>query len=327
MRQELLRSVFVAFNAFSELSDDKQRFMANYTQLRTKVQVHAKDFFEHQLLVYGLVCFILGNTFSRHAMGLPYFIDQRSEEVALGNEESLAPLNRLRDEQELLRKAYCSFCEIVVGPLLGEVQTGDFGNEWLVDDSEPVPLEAAREALKSGQAAHNEERTGQEKSDPLIDQFLDGLAALSDLSLRTGLRTLALRVADKGVCVSVGEYSSPSESDPSRPQILRITILPLPMAEKASKGLGLPLNSKHRLHCRLELSCLPEELLELVPWTDEWIRGQESQAPNGPCSPIPLAEYQSLFSSPADDSSEWLGVDYLWSSAAKRVYKEWEEKT
>ena len=107
------------------------------------------------------------------------------------------------------------------------------------------------------------------------------------------------------------------------PLILSVGLLAVHVARPAEPGPEKSVPHPHDPVLRAEHL----ELLELVPWTDEWIRGQESQAPNGPCSPIPLAEYQSLFSSPADDSSEWLGVDYLWSSAAKRVYKEWEEKT
>jgi len=185
------------------------------------------------------------------------------------------------------------------------------------------------------------------ESNPIIMTFIDQLAAHFEVTVRPGARQLALRVADKAVSVYVGEYSTPSEKEPTRPLVLRLYLKGLSPFDKSFGRLGLPVNPKYFLGCDLEFSVLPSELPLLSDWVAEWIRGQESRIPDGPPIPILLAGEEQFFAFRGDQkeassfieplsesartafssgSSDWLSVHYLWSKAAHEAYNAWQKK-
>ncbi|GEM_PF-5704204 len=317
LRHDLLRNLFIDFRVFSELLNEKDKQAAEYTELKSKLQRLVGSVPGEQAIVYGLVCFVLGNVHARCTIRLPRLIDQKRRLVQDGLHSELESLNSLREEEGVLRNAYATFCELVIGPLLGDVQTMDFGSEWLFDDSEPVPPDQVKAALAKQQSAS----AISEHSEPIISSFLDQVAAQFEVALRIGPETLALRVEDKAVSVSVGEYCAPCDRHPTRPRVLRLNISGVSLLDRAFRQLGLPVNPKYHLKCRLEFSVLPAELPRLSSWTAEWVRGQALQSQNGPPIPIVLDGGEASFSA---SCSDWLSVDYLWSSAAREAYKTWE---
>lgn len=359
LRQPLLRDVFVHFDASSDLTTEKGHQAGQYRALKSKLQQFVEALRSEEPLVYGLVCFILGNAHSRHMIGLPRVIDRKRDLVNGGLLTESASLESLHQEAEVLRKAYGTFCELVVAPLLGDAEVMDFGSEWLFDESEPLPPAAAKEALARQQSGSpNDEVAGtaadvssasapRDPCDPIITTFLDQIAAHFEVTLMLASGRLAVRVADKAVSVTVAEYCAPSEREPTKPLILRMHLQGLPPYDKAFRQLGLPFNPKYYLHCRLEFSVLPSELPLLSTWTAEWIRGQESRNPNAPPIPILLAGEQEFFVFTGDENetspfmeplaehartsfasggSDWLSVDYLWSKAAREAYNAWASK-
>lgn len=153
LQYELLRHAYVDFNVLSDESDRKARQTAEFAALKAKLR--ELNVISEKALVYGFGCFVLANVHDRLTRSLPHFIDmQRStadgaldalfvdlqskldeaepeSDIGIDVEAISASaqknLRSLHDEHDLLRRAYHTFCEMVVAPLLDDEEPPDFG--------------------------------------------------------------------------------------------------------------------------------------------------------------------------------------------------------
>jgi hypothetical protein len=360
LRAQLLRDVFHALNVFpSDASPGPEEANDScYREFRKRFARLAALLPEEGPLVYGMVCYVLSNAYSRSTQRLFCFIEQHRE-LADTDPESRDSLDSLREEEHQVRVAYRSFCELVVAALLNEDPSMDFGSEWLVAEGEPDEDSDVGEAIGAADShdLSNLEQISKllfpldEESTPphpVIVTFLDQLAANFQTAISLSPQTIAVRIVNQAMLVSVGEYCAPSESDPTCPLVLRLQLRGVPFTDvKLLKGLGLAPTPRSWMNCRLEFSILPNELARLATWTADWIRGQQSRNTLPPPIPIRLAGENRFFDfvgdpaeqSPfvemaaqaarhgfAEEGQDWLSVEYLWSKAAREAYNLWNER-
>ena len=348
-RATLLRDMYVTLNVYDDDS------AAQYREFKRRLSALACLSPSEELVVYGMVCFVLGNVLHRATHGLFRIVDRKREllDVAPNEAESIASL---REEEHKLRVAYKSFCELVVTGLLNEEPGVDFGSEWLFDMAAPEPsqpFEVPDKALVDDFVALKKLSKQLFPTNeviipvhPAVTTFIDQVSANFEKSKLDGDHAVIVRIADKSVRVSVPQYCGPTDTDPKRPQIMRINISGTGPDARMLRELELPLHPDSSLNCRLEFSVLPKELSLLATWITEWIKGQEARDTNPPSIPIRLSgevdffeftgdpdevspfvepaaeDARSAFSSGGED---WLDVDYLWSQAARSAFNRWQK--
>src|SRR5438552_3416527 len=84
LRHALLRGLFVDFELISELTGEKEKQAAAYAGLKSRVQQLVGAAASKELIIYGLVCFILGNVHARFTMRLPRLIDDKRRSISAG---------------------------------------------------------------------------------------------------------------------------------------------------------------------------------------------------------------------------------------------------
>ncbi len=352
-RDELLRDAYISLNVFSkdgesESKDSPLRYREFKKRFRTLTQMLP----EESPFIYGMVCYILGSVSGRSTKGI-FAVIERQLAAADIIPDTMDNVHSLRAEEHQLRVAYREFCELVLPGMLGRDEDLDFGDEMLPDGADDVGTDSDEEVEPSV----NEEppvnklfpmEIEQRPYDAIVTTFLDQVSAAFEKSVEVGSHSFAVRVADKGVMLSVGEYCGPSEGTPDCPLVLRLNIRRLNLSDQRQvKRLGLRLTADNGFAGRLEFSVFPNELALLASWTEAWIRGQESRDPNPPPIPIRLAGENQHFEFCGDPSepqsfvepvaeaarisfsnfgAEWLEVKYLWSGAARQAHNSWTSR-
>jgi len=71
LRHPLLRDLLVGFDVLSQLTSKKEHQAAEYTELKSRLKQVVGALPSEEPIVYGLVCFVLGNAHARSTMRLP----------------------------------------------------------------------------------------------------------------------------------------------------------------------------------------------------------------------------------------------------------------
>ncbi len=265
-RTALLQSAYVQLRVSGD--DDS----SEYREFKRRLNALACLAPDQELIVYGMVCFILGSVLRRITHGIFQFVDiKRTALERSQNENASQQIAFLREEEHELRLAYQSFCEMVVSDLLNDQSGVDDGIDLLIDESAQTPIQQNEAPIKpllddfvalkklSDQLFPSNEDV--RPVHPAVVTFLDQLAANFKKTIRNEDDVIVIQVVDKSARVAVRPYSEPTSFDPLCPLVLRITICGTkPYDDDALRALGLPKSPVSSLDCRLEFSVLPNEL-------------------------------------------------------------------
>lgn len=146
----------------------------------------------------------------------------------------------------------------------------------------------------------------------LRDQFYCLFAAAMEASVKvtqgnssTNSPAMAFWVDDQQRLnyLRVYAHTAPDVLVPERPFVLRVSV---------NKGAGVPLATKQAKGCRghnqswhFDLTVLPEELLEFVPWIVSVIQAQEKYPTVAQTSPYPLTHQAPAAFNAASNNDAW----------------------
>ena len=118
-RTALLRSAYLKLQVSG--ADDS----SNYREFKRRLNALACLVSDQEFVVYGMICFILGDVLRRITYGIFQIVDKKREllEVFPDKTESKS-MHFLREEEHELRLAYQSFCEMVVSVMLNDYPGG-----------------------------------------------------------------------------------------------------------------------------------------------------------------------------------------------------------
>ncbi|EMI22350.1 hypothetical protein RMSM_00727 [Rhodopirellula maiorica SM1] len=353
-RSALLRDTYTSFQVCPTADTEPECFR----ELATRLGRIAKLMPNEQPFVFGLVCYVLGNALDRSSHRIRKFITAKKKMLDF-MPEVVQQIADLREEECQLHAAYHAFCETDVAGLLDDTPSMDFGSEWLVEtepsgessslkndlnDDEPEPLTLEQidlHVLSKLLFPYDEELPDRSGQTAFLDQLS---AALAGDAVQMETRVV-VRVGDRAIAVGASDYCGPSGLNPDCPKVARLRIGHVTQDDVQTLAkLGLTLKDDSSISGSLEFSVLQRELLLLVDWTVEWIRGQESESPVLPPLPIQIsgdadedlpqtagAFVRDMVAAQSSETfsnfgSDWREHKYLWSRAAREAYNTWEAK-
>lgn len=168
----------------------------------------------------------------------------------------------------------------------------------------------------------------------LFKEFVNALGERFTGKVRAVSSQRALVVFDRqGWMLLLSAYSFPTQDEPARPLIIRITVTTSPGNEILNlehhlQALGARIEQREEAIDRLEFSMLPDEVLTLAPWFAAWFEKYATRDPFSPALPIQVSNpriqrvLDGSHSQQMQDDTWWT-EHYIWSQRAQDVYDTW----